>query len=460
MPDVIEPGDPPALAHPRWRWFAGLAVIVAVALGALFFARSRTPGPRTRDEPGQRGEREAMADMPGMDGGTSDVDAGGAVPQHADLTIGPEIQQRIGVTLGKVKNAPLEVKIRTVGIVRPDETKMTNVQLKTEGWVEALFVNYTGQRVKKGDPLLSIYSPAFLTTQQDYLRARSASGAAGVLPDQSLYQSALERLRLWDVPADEISRLERTRHPMRTLTLRSRVTGTVIEKKAFVGQQVTAGEVLYTLADLSTVWVQAKIYENELAHISVGQPATISLAVLPEKKFEGKVVFIAPVLDQTARTVEVRIALPNPRDEIKPNMFASVELTHPMGEAVLVPTSAVIRTGERDIAYRVEGDDRFVPVEVKIAPDQFGDNFQVLSGLKAGEVVVTSANFLIDSESRLQSGGGNMAGMAGMDMPGKEKGGGGKDGTKGAEPKGTKGAEPKSGDMKGMKMGGEEKKPE
>jgi Cu(I)/Ag(I) efflux system membrane fusion protein len=402
MPDVTEPGDPPALAHRRWRWFAGLAVIVAVALGAVLFARSRTSGSRARDEPGQRGEKEATV---GMDGGTSDLDAGGAVPQRAELTIAPEIQQRIGVTLGKVKNAPLEVKIRTVGIVRPDETKMTNVQLKTEGWVEALFVNYTGQRVKKGDPLLSIYSPAFLTTQQDYLRARGATGAAGLPQDRALYQAALERLRLWDVPRDEISRLERTRQPMRTLTLRSRVTGTVIEKKAFVGQQVTAGEVLYTLADLSTV-------------------------------------------------VEVRIALPNPRGEIKPNMFASVELTHPMGEAVLVPTSAVIRTGERDIAYRVEGDERFVPVEVKIAPDQFGDNFQVLSGLKAGEVVVTSANFLIDSESRLQSGGGNMAGMAGMDMPGKEKGGGEKD----AGTKGTKGAEPKDGDMKGMKMDGEEKK--
>ena len=380
--------------------------------------------------------------------------AGGAVPQHVDITIAPEIQQRIGVTFGKVDNAPLEVKIRTVGIVRPDETKMTNVQLKTEGWVEALFVNYTGQRVKKGDPLLSIYSPAFLTTQRDYLRARGASEAGGVPQDRALYQAALERLRLWDVPRDEISRLERTRQPMRTLTLRSGVTGTVIEKKAFVGQQVTAGEVLYTLADLSTVWVQAKIYENELAHVSVGQPAIISLTVLPEKKFDGKVVFIAPVLEQTTRTVEVRIALPNPRGEIKPNMFASVELTHPMGEALLVPTSAVIRTGERNIAYRVEGDDHFLPVEVKIAPEQFGDNLQVLSGLKAGDVVVRSANFLIDSESRLQSGGGNMAGMAGMDTPGKDKGGGAKD----AEMKGSKGAEPKGGDMKGMKMGGEEKK--
>lgn len=435
---------PPILDHRRRRrWLARLAVIVTVALCAVLFAC-------------QRGEAETKASAPAVDGGMPTLDAGAAVPQHAELTIAPDLQQRIGVTLGKVKEAPLEVKIRAVGIVRADETKMTNVQLKIDGQVEVLFVNYTGQLVKKGDPLLSIYSPAFLTTQQDYLRARG-TGASTIPEGRSLYRSALERLRLWDVPRDEIERLERTRQPMRTLKLRSHVTGTVIEKKAFVGQNVTVGEVLFTLADLSTVWVQAKTYENELAHVSVGQPAIVSLAALPEKKFEGKVVFIASVLDQAARTVEVRIALPNPRGELKPNMFASVELTHPMGEALVVPTSAVIRTGERDIAYRVEGNDRFVPVEVKISAEQFGDNFQILSGLKAGDLVVTSANFLIDSESRLQSGGGSMAGMAGMEMPGKDKNGGGK-APETKDPKGTKSAEPAGGDMKGMKMDGDGKK--
>jgi|GEM_PF-508108 len=450
--DVMRASNLPAPGHRRWPWAAGLAAIVAIALGAVLIARARTATSSDSAAPRAGGDNLTSANPTGTDGGASGPDAGGASAQRAELTIAPALQQRIGVTFGKVKSAPLEVQIRTVGIVRPDETRMTDVQLKTDGWVEALFVNYTGQRVKKGDPLLSIYSPAFLTTQEDYLHARGAS-RGGAVHDRALYQAAIERLRLWDVPAEEISRLERTRRPSRTLTLRSRVAGTVIEKKAFVGQKVSASEVLYTLADLSTVWVQAKIYESELAHVSLGQPATISLAVMPDKKFAGRVVFVAAVLDQTSRTVEVRIALPNPGGELKPNMFASVELTHAMGQALLVPAGAVIRTGERDIAFRVDGDDRFVPVEVKIGPDQFGDNFQVLAGLKAGETVVTSANFLIDSESRLEAGGGNMAGMAGMEMPGQPK----DSGERNTAAKDTRAAAPQGRAMKDMKMGGEEK---
>jgi len=348
--------------------------------------------------------------MPGMDMGSMPMGQGGKasqVPDHAEATIPGEVQQRIGVTVGKVEEAPLRMSVRTVGIVQPDETKVAHVHLRTEGWIHKVFVNYTGQKVKKGDPLLSIYSPQFLTTQQEYLNARRAKQAA-------LAELSRRRLELWDVPADEIKELDNTGKAQTHLTLRSPLGGTVLTKNAFAGQYVTAEKELYVLADLSTVWVQAKIYEYELPHVEKGQPATVTLPALPDQKLTGKVVFLQPTVDEKTRTVQVRVELPNQEGLLRPGMFAHVVIEHTMGRGLLVPTSAVIRTGDQDIVYRVKAPGQFVPVEVRISPVQFGDRFQVLEGLKAGDQVVTSANFLIDSESRLMVGG--MAGMPGMDM--------------------------------------------
>jgi Cu(I)/Ag(I) efflux system membrane fusion protein len=272
-----------------------------------------------------------------------------------------------------------------------------------------VFVGYTGQKVKKGDRLLSIYSPQFLTTQQQYLDARQAK-------EPTMVELARQRLKLWDVPDDEIKKLEKTGKPQTNLTLRSPLTGTVLTKNVFAGQYVTPQSDLYVVADLSTVWVQAKVYEYELPHVEVGQPATVTLPALPERKFTGKVVFLQPTVDEATRTVQVRIELPNKDGLLRPGMFAHVIIEHTMGEGLLVPAAAVLRTGEQDIAYRVKAPGRFVPVAVKISPLHFGDRFQILEGLKAGDQVVTSANFLIDSESRLRSGGGGMPGMPGMDM--------------------------------------------
>jgi Cu(I)/Ag(I) efflux system membrane fusion protein len=178
---------------------------------------------------------------------------------------------------------------------------------------------------------------------------------------------------------------------------------------------------LYVLADLSTVWVQAKVYEYELPHVELGQPATVTLAALPEQKLTGKVVFVQPTVEETTRTVQVRVELPNDKGLLKPGMFANVEIQHTMGEGLLVPTSAVIRTGERDIVYRMGPQGKFEPIEVKISSFKFGDRFQILEGLKAGDKVVTSANFLIDSESRLRIGGGMMPGMDMGEMKGKDQ---------------------------------------
>ncbi|GLI95163.1 efflux RND transporter periplasmic adaptor subunit [Methylocystis echinoides] len=352
--------------------------------------------------------------MPGMN-----MPPAGAAPAsgpplpsgYAEVKIAPEIQQRIGVTVGRVEKTPLVMNIRTVGIVRPNETKIAHIHLKTEGWVEKLFISVTGQKVRAGDPMLSIYSPAFFAAQREFLAALQYSRTAPSEAQRTVVETTRQRLALWDVPKSTIDELERTGRPGKSLVLRSPITGTVLEKKAFQGQYVMPQAELYTVADLSTVWVQAKIFAYELPHVALGMPAKVTFPSLANRAFDGKVVFIEPVVEEAARTVQVRVELNNPDGVIKPGMFANVLISHEMGVGLTVSSSAIIRTGERDIAFKVAAIDRFVPVEVKISPLAFDGRFQVLSGLKAGEEIVTSANFLIDSESRLRAGGGSMAGM-------------------------------------------------
>jgi Cu(I)/Ag(I) efflux system membrane fusion protein len=344
-------------------------------------------------------------------------EASGAAPRgYADINVAAEVQQRIGVALGTAEETPLAMTIRTVGIVRPDETKIAHIHLKTEGWVEKLFVSFTGQQVRTGDPMLSIYSPAFFTAQGEFLSAlRSVRASPDSTGDrQVVVESSRRRLELWDVPKEAIEALEKTGKLEKSLILRSPISGTVLEKKAFEGQYVMPQGELYIVADLSTVWVQAKVFAYELPHIEIGMPVTVTLPSLATRQFTGKVVFVDPVVDEMTRSVQVRVELANPDGHLRPGMFAHVLITHTMGSGLTVPTSAVIRTGERDIVYRAVAADRFVPAQVKISPLQFEDRFQVLEGLKAGDQVVTSANFLIDSESRLEAGAGSMAGMPGM----------------------------------------------
>ncbi len=230
-----------------------------------------------------------------------------------------------------------------------------------------------------------------------------------------MVDAARRRLELWDVPQDEIESLEKTGKAMTALTLRTPIGGTVLEKKAFVGQYIAPQDELYMVADLSTVWVQAKVYEYEIPHVELGRPATITIPAMPDQQFTGKVAFIDPTVEEPARTVQVRVELPNMDNELKPGMFANIVVSHDMGQGLTVPESAVIRTGTRNIAYLAESQDRFVPVEVLVGPISFNGRFQVLKGLSAGQTVVTSANFLIDSESRLRAGASAMAGMPGME---------------------------------------------
>ena len=421
----------------RARSFTGLAIVLAMTgVGAgAWYAVDRGWFPSD----GKKGEHEAAknqagtsaADQNGMEMNMPGMKMEGMADEkkaetsevlnHAVVQISPELQQRIGVTVGNVEEAPLKMAVRAVGIVRPDETKESRIHLKTEGWVEKLSIDYTGQEVRKGDALLAIYSPEFLTTQQEYLNIRATQSRDKTLAEsqQRLADSSLRRLELWDVPQTAIEELKRTGQPHRTLTLQSPLAGTVLKKDVMQGEYVTPQKELYVIADLSTVWVQAKVYEYELPHVQLGQPATVTFPAVEEREFTGKVVFVQPVIDEATRTAQVRIELPNPDRLFKPGMFAHVTIAHTMGTGLLVPASAVLRTGERAIAYRAKADHQFVPIEIEISSMRYDERYHVLSGLKKGDRIVTSANFLVDSESRLRAGGG---GMAGMDMGGSKKG--------------------------------------
>jgi Cu(I)/Ag(I) efflux system membrane fusion protein len=456
-------------------WVAVLTIVVLLLLGSglwiggMYYGRSTMNMPAANEpQPASREHSTGEAVMPGMSG-MNGMDMGGAAAEdgqqaasalagYAEVTVPSNVQGRIGVTVGEVEQAPLTMSIRTVGIVQENETRVQHVHLKTEGWIEKLYVNYTGQKVAKGDPLLSIYSPDFLSAQAEYLVARQSPNRGPVAGLPSLVDSARVKMQLWDVPDDEIQELERTGVPQKDLVMRSKIDGTVTMKNAFEGQRVMPEQDLFIVADLSTVWIQSKVYEYDLPHVELGQPAAIHVPAMPEQEFTGKVDFIGPVLDETTRTAPVRVELPNPDGAFKPGMFVDVEIQHRMGEGLLIPDSAVIRTGKQDISFRVEPDNRFVPVEVKLGTVKFGDRFQVLNGLAAGDKVVTSANFLIDSESRLRGGGGGgMAGMPGMDM-GEPAGKSNKDGAvKGMDDSKTKGMDgPKQKDSGASKMDGME----
>jgi Cu(I)/Ag(I) efflux system membrane fusion protein len=324
------------------------------------------------------------------------------------VQISPERQQLIGVRIGTVEKRPLQKVIRTNGRVEFDEKRLATISPKIGGWIEELYVDFTGAPVKKGAPLLTLYSPELVSTQEEYLAALRARQelAASPYPEvaasgNALVESARRRLRLWDISEEQIRELEQTGQVRKSLTLYSPYSGIVLEKMAFKGMRVEPGMALYKLADLSVVWLIADIYEYELPLIRLGQQASINLSYLPGEAFTGKAVFIYPYLDAQTRTARVRFEFANPRGTLKPEMYAGVEITIRLGDKVAVPEGAIIDTGIRKVAIVEKGAGYFEPRDVKLGT-KAGDYYEVLDGLKVGERVVTSANFLIDSESKLK----------------------------------------------------------
>jgi RND family efflux transporter MFP subunit len=339
-----------------------------------------------------------------------------AVPGLAEVKISPERQQLIGVRAGSVERRPLDQTIRTVGKVDYDERRVAHIHTRIDGWIKEIFVNYTGQLVKLHQPLFTLYSPELVATQEEYLLALKAQRRLGDNPFQdvaagagSLLEAARRRLLLWEVSDAQIAELERTGKPLLEVTILSHSEGFVVEKKALEGMRVEGGEDLYVLADLADVWVYADLYEYELPLVQVGQRAKVSLSYYPGEEFRGEVVYIYPYLDSQTRTARVRIEFPNPGWKLKPGMFANVEIQTDRGEGLVVPGSAVLDSGTRKIVFVDKGEGRFEPREVELG-GRAGDGFEVLSGLEEGEQVITSANFLIDSESQIKAALGAMAG--------------------------------------------------
>ncbi|MDQ5857230.1 MAG: efflux RND transporter periplasmic adaptor subunit [Acidobacteriota bacterium] len=340
---------------------------------------------------------------------------GKPVAGYSTISVPPERQQAIGVQLGKVEVRDLTKTIRAVGRVTFDETLLHQVHAKFEGYIEELYVDYTGKAVRKGQPLLSIYSPDLLATQQEYLLAfrarqqfRGSSNADLSRGGTDLYESARQRLLLWDISPADLDQLEKTGRPRKALTLYSPVSGFVMVKNAVQGGRVMPSDSLFEIAGLQRVWVLADVYESEAPFVSVGQSARMSLSYLPGRTWTGKVTFIAPVLDETTRTVKVRVEFANPDGVLKPEMYSEVLLERPLGRVVAVPESAVLTTGTRSIVFVAKGGGQFEPREVK--PGARVDSYyEIREGLAGGEDVVTQANFLVDSESRLKAA---LTGMA------------------------------------------------
>ena len=364
------------------------------------------------------------------------------------IKISAEKQQLIGVQYGEVTLQPVEETIRAVGKITYDETKIARVHSKIEGWIDHVSVDFTGKLVEKNQPLLSIYSPDLLATQQEFLIAKKGKDYLGTNANQevaasavSLYQSARERLRLWDISDEQIKGLEERGTPTRTLTLYSPVSGFVVTRNSFERQRITPDTELYTIADLSTVWVIADVYEYELPKIRLGQTARMTLTYFPGKVYTGKVSYIYPQVDNVTRTAKIRVEFANPDFTLKPDMYANVDLQIGYGKQVSVPEEAVLDSGNEQIVFVAREGGYFESRRVQLG-GKVNNRYIVLGGLKEGEKIVTSGNFLVDSESRLKSATGAMQGMPGMPQkPGAEKTGAKKD----AQPKG-----PDSNEMKDM----------
>jgi membrane fusion protein, copper/silver efflux system len=345
---------------------------------------------------------------------------GPMVAGYATVNIPSHKQQYIGVKTDLVRRQRLDLSVNSVGRVDYDETGLAWVNTKVGGWIEALHVDRTGQLVRLGQPLLEIYSPELLATQEEFLIAvenlrRLTSGGAvpeAVRQAQALVEAGRRRLELWDITADQVRVLEERGQIVRRMALEAPFGGFVVEKTALVGKYVNPGENLYRIADLTRVWVQAEIFEQEAPLLRPGLEAEIRLPYMPGRSYRGRVDYIYPYLDPATRTIRVRLVVPNPDFALRPEMYAHVRFTVPQGgDHLVVPNEAILDTGERRIAFVSRGDGVFEPRELKVGL-RTREHTVVLEGLKEGEPVVVSGNFLIDSESRLK------AALAGMGAAG------------------------------------------
>jgi RND family efflux transporter MFP subunit len=376
---------------------SGVAIILAVAtLCGLTGAAAQVPEtPETLSSPAASGSGLKATE-----------------PNLAPITLTPQRMQSIGVKTGVVERRHLQDEIRTVGNVEADETRLADVQVRFSGWVQKVYADATYKAVRQGQPLLTIYSPDLVTAEQDYLVAKElltqGSQHGGGLHGSSLLSAATERLKRWQIPEREIARLKKTGKVSREIEIDSPVSGVVIERKVFPNMYVEPSRKLYAVADLSTVWVYAEVFQNDIGKVKVGTPASITVDAYPGEAFPARVSFIWPEVDRATRRARVRLEIPNPQFKLLLGMYVDVKVSVPLGDQLAIPAPGVFQSGTRQIAFVDHGGGSFEPREIELGA-RADDDFIVLKGLQAGERIVTSANFLIDSESQLQAALGSFA---------------------------------------------------
>jgi membrane fusion protein, copper/silver efflux system len=357
----------------------------------------------------QGGQMQGMEGMAGMQGGhgAHGVPPGSAAQgaQTHEFVVPVERQQQIGVTYARVERKPLAHAIRAVGMIVPDKARNWQFVSRVDGYVQKLNVTAPGEIVDKDAPLMSIYSPDLLTSEREFvalLRMRDeAKGKDARETPERLINSAKRRLQLWNVTEAQIAELQKTRQPQENLTLLSPFRGVVQSVPVDQGKNVKVGDLLVEVADLTVVWVWAEFYENELSMLQVGQKLAITAKSYPGQNFDGTIALIDPFINETKRTAKVRIDIPNTDFKLRPGMYVNAELAMDMGEALTVPVNAIMPTGERNVVFIDKGEGKLEPRIVQLGA-KYGDVYAVNSGLKEGERVVASANFLIDAESKVQ----------------------------------------------------------
>ncbi|MCL4401288.1 MAG: efflux RND transporter periplasmic adaptor subunit [Acidobacteria bacterium] len=415
-----------------------LAVIAAAFLGGYFFRSARQVAAQARAKaarkilyyvdpmhPAYKSDKPGIAPDCGMklepvyaDQAPADeletVHADDAAAFPGAVRISTEKQQLIGVRYGKVEVAGGTRVIRAEGKVAYDETRIAHIHTKVDGWIDKVFVDFTGQLVKKGQPLLTIYSPEMLASQNELLLASKARDIMKGNPlesaldsSESLLRAARRRLQLWDISDAQIDEVLKTGQPIKNITLYSTISGYVTGRKAFANQKVTPELDLYTIADLGRAWIIADVFENEAASVHVGQQARVSLSYDSGKSFTATVSYIQPEVDPVTRTLKVRLNVDNPGYVLKPDMYVNVEFRDSVPPSLTAPAEAVLDGGERKTVFVARGNGFFEPRRVETGETN-GGRITILKGLKAGETIVTSGNFLIDSESQLKAAASGM----------------------------------------------------
>lgn len=393
-----------------------LNVLLAAALFAVWWRARHSASSKSASEASPSAQMGNGAQAMGLPSSTVSNPPAGVADEN-DVPLAPvqltlQRMQSIGVKLGTVEMKQVSNDLRVTGNVEMDERRMAYVQLRFPGWIHKVFVDATYDRVRKGQPLFTIYSPDLVTTEQEYLLARKnqqrlgQSSVQGVAAGaDTLVSAAKERLQQWEVPPSEIAKLESTGKVITDLTIDSPVSGYITERNALPNMYVQPETKLYTVADLSTVWVYGQVFQTDVGRIKPGDPAIVTVDAYPGKTFKGRVDSILPQVDMNTRTVRVRLLFPNPGLRLKPGMYVNVALKPPLGKAATIPASAVFHSGTRNLVFISKGEGTLEPREIEIGT-RVGEDYVVLKGLRPGDSIVTSANFLIDSEAQLQAATG------------------------------------------------------